>query len=34
MTVCLVIVNRFASDAKTKYKDRMSELITLVLDRL
>ncbi len=34
MTVCLVIVNRFASDAKTNYKDRMSELITLVLDRL
>jgi len=34
ITVCLVIVNRFARGAETNYKDRMSELITLVLDRL
>ncbi|MCK9300786.1 MAG: nucleoside phosphorylase [Bacteroidales bacterium] len=34
MTVCLVIVNRYSKAAGTNYKDRMSELITIVLDRL
>lgn len=34
MTVCLVIANRLAKEAKTDYKTAMRELIVKVLDRL
>jgi len=34
MTVCVVIANRLAKEAKTDYQTAMRELIETVLDRL
>ena len=34
MTVCMVVANRIAKDTDTEYKDRIDDLIEIVLDRI
>ena len=34
MTVCIVVANRIAKDTDTEYKDRIDDLIEIVLDRI
>lgn len=34
LTVCMVVANRFAQNAKTDYKEAMNGLISMVLDRI